>query len=147
MRHEYCVEILHTSQDKEDAIEQCDEAFMEPIKNRENYKELFEKIDKNAIFITAGNQETLGYAAMYANDLETKMAYITLIAVKPIYQGMHIGRNLLYACENLAKQSGMRCIKLEVSKKNYKAIAFYKKFGFEKMKQQNQNSIYMIKQL
>lgn len=147
MQHEYYVEILHISQHKEDAIEQCDEAFMEPIKDRGNYKELFEKIDKNAIFIAARNRETLGYAAMYANDLETKMAYITLLAVKPACQGMHIGSNLLSACENLARQSGMRCIKLEVSNKNRKAIGFYKRFGFEKMKQQNQNSIYMIKQL
>lgn len=89
----------------------------------------------------------LGYAAMYANDLETKIAYITLVAVKPEYQGRHIGKSLLCACESLARQRGMRGIKLEVSKENDNAIAFYKRFGFQDMEQQNQDSMYMIKEL
>lgn len=139
------VGIVESSQYKECAIIQCDEAFVLPVNQRSNYRELFEKIDRNAIFVVAEEEEILGYAAMYCNDMERLEAYITLIAVRPEAQGKQIGTRILSMCENIAIQKGMKTIRLEVSKMNSKAIAFYQKNGFEDIKQQGEESIYMRK--
>lgn len=141
------LEIISESQRKQSIINQCDEAFVNPVTQRKNYKELFEKIDANATFISAYDKETMGYAAMYCNNLETREAYITLIAVKPDYQGKHIGTALLCECEKIALQKGMKSISLEVLKTNERAISFYVKLGFQNMGQKNWNSIHMMKQL
>ena len=141
------VEQIRSSQRKEYAIEQCDKAFQQPIMQRSNYRTLFDKIDANAVFIVAYDEDILGYAAMYCNDLETREAYITLIAVRPEYQGMHIGKNILSTCREIALKYGMTTIKLEVRKDNNKAIAFYLKNGFDYIEQRNEESIYMLKHL
>ena len=47
-----------------------------------DFKAFFDKIDANAYFIVAYDENViLGYAVLYANNLETKEAYITLLEV------------------------------------------------------------------
>ena len=74
--------------------------------------------------------DSIGYAALYANDSETGTAYISLIAVKPEYQNLHIGKRLLRRCFEIAQLYGMRSCSLEVKKSNFRAIEFYRANGF-----------------
>ena len=114
---------------------------------REDFMQLFGKIDKYADFISAFKNGVAGYAAMYANNLETKCAYITLIAVKPECQHNGIGGQLLKKCETTAIEKGMDKIRLEVLKDNFKAQNFYKKNGFDFEATQTERSFYMSKSL
>lgn len=82
---------------------------------------------------------------MYANNIEKRMAYITLIAVKPEAQHNHVGSKLLEMCEKTALQKEMYVIELEVSRHNICAIKFYEKNGFVYAGDVSPNTFYMKK--
>lgn len=130
---------------KKKIIQECDEAFAYPICMYHNFDELFLKIDKYAEFIAVYNEDLLGYAAMYANNYESGIAYITLIAVKRKYQNKHIGKALLDECCRMAKDKGLKKIKLEVRKDNEVALSFYRKNGFKVIEEASENSYYMLR--
>lgn len=103
----------------------CDNAFNESVSNREVYVNLIDKIYQKGRFLYAHNDEILGYCAFYANDREGKKAYISLLAVAPRYQKIHIGTKLLNETLMEMRKYGMEQCQLEVRKNNLKAIRFY----------------------
>lgn len=111
-------------------IRKCDKAFDCPVSERREYSDFLKKIHRLGRFIYAYTSEILGYATLYANDPDTHMAYVSLLAVRPQYQGSHIGSSLLMAAGETAKFYGMESCALEVRKKNTKAIRFYQSKGF-----------------
>ena len=129
---------------KELIMAECDNAFLE--KHIEN-KELVSKIRIAAEMLVAYDAHILGYCAFYANNPKTKDVYITLIAVKPMYQNKHIGKRLLRALEDMAICRRMLRISLEVKKSNKKAIDFYVKIGFAVVGEKSSVSFLMSKSL
>lgn len=131
----------------ETALEECDSAYTISVIERKNYKELFEKIVDHAITILVTETENpltiIGYACMYANDLHTKIAYITLFCIKKEYHKLHLGSSLMNYCFETAINNGMNRIKLEVLKQDKGAIAFYEKMGFVTDQESNKDTIYM----
>ena len=114
-------------------IRYCDKAFGEPVAESTIYSDLLEKIYQRAIFISAFSMydaKPIGYCAFYANDPESRDAYITLIAVRPEYQGQHIGKRLIEEVSSIALDRKMRTCTLEVMKNNLPAREFYRKNGF-----------------
>lgn len=91
-------------------------------------------------------KQVLGYCAFYANDSDTQNAYISLIAVRPESQNLHVGSQLLKVCEEIAECRGMCCCLLEVKKNNFSAIRFYQANGFVFLNER-ENSLLMKKQL
>lgn len=73
---------LHSSIQKEYAMRVCDTVFARSVLGREDYLSLFRKVDFLADFCVAYTDDVIGYVAMYANDLQSETAYITLIAVR-----------------------------------------------------------------
>lgn len=132
---------------KLDVIMACDSAFVTPLMQRADSDALLEKICTKAIVLVADCQVPIGYAAMYANDLQNKTAFITMLAVRPEFQGMRIGRRLLLECEMKARENGMRYIKLEVAKGNDRAISLYQKCGFQIQDDESRSGFYMMKAL
>lgn len=88
-----------------------------------------------------------GLVIFYANNLETKTAYISLIGVKNSSQGRGFGYWLLSQCETAAKTLGMTQISLEVDCDNETAQRFYKRNGFAVSGKTERNSMYMRKPL
>lgn len=122
------------SEEKKCAISSIDDAFTISIINRENFDELFDKIDHYAEFVVAMNNEKIvGYAAFYANNTDTKEAFITLIGVDKGFQHRGIGTLLIQGCKKIAAQKGMNAIRLEVLCVDAGAQQFYKKMGFQKI--------------
>lgn len=121
----------------------CDSAFDNPVTRRIIYPELLEKIYQKGRFIFAYNGKLLGYCAFYANDSEEKNAYISLIAVVPECQKMHIGTKLLNESFETMRSYGMKQCLLEVQKKNQKAIRFYKAKNFFVMEERKES--YLMK--
>lgn len=106
---------------------------------------LMDKIRISAELFVAYDSKILGYCAFYANNPTTKDVYITLIAVKTMYQNKHIGRRLLNALIYLAVSREMQTISLEVKKTNAKAIEFYKRNGFSIIRDKSAISYLMSK--
>lgn len=126
-------------------IQDCDTAFETPIKLRNDYNVLLDKLTSNACVLYAYRENILGYIAFYANRPEE--AYISLIAIKPEYQGDGIGSYLLKVSEIIIKERGISKIKLEVRKNNKSAIGFYKHLGFNIISDASDESYYMEKKL
>ena len=128
-------------------IETCDSVFTDPVHLRSNYLELVDKIWKNSIFLIAYTKKIAGYAAIYINDLNSRVAYITLIATEAHHQKMGVGKALLDRCELETKKRDFKKIKLEVNKENKNASHFYKKNGFQISSEASEHSFYMVKDL
>lgn len=93
------------------------------------------------------NDIPVGYAAIYANDIQTKAAYITMIGVLEEYQRSGVGSKLMAACVRTAREKGMDSVRLEVLNSNQKAVSFYKKCGFREEAPCSDNSTYLWRQL
>lgn len=66
----------------------------------------------------------------YTNDDENGIAYVSVLAVLPEYQGRGYASTLLIEFEKICKQKNMRRIELYTHKTNFGAIEMYKKCGF-----------------
>lgn len=112
-------------------IRNYDKAFAEPVAERNIYFDLLQKILQKGIFVFAyQGKKDIGYCALYANDSDTKNAYISLLAVCPEYQNLHIEKQILNICLEIAESYGMQTCSLEVRKNNISAIRFYQTNGF-----------------
>ena len=113
-----------------------------------DYKKYEDKVLHNAIVVEATvNHKAAGLVAFYANDFQTKLAYISQIAVLPDMQRKGVGECLLKKCEEYCKAVGMKALRLEVKTDNQKAIAFYSKQGFLYECKASINSNYLIKEI
>ncbi len=131
-------------EEKGAVIEACDAAFANPVSRRPQYEALLAKIHAYGDFVAAYQNGPVGYAALYANDMENRTAYFTLLAVSPHCQKMGIGEGLMQAGLKLARSRGMRAAKLEVKKDNSGAIRLYERLGFVRLCDAGEDSIYMI---
>lgn len=105
------------------------------------------KLKLNAIVYVAKKIEFLGIIAFYANDNNTRIAYLTQIAVQPNAQGRKIGKHLLDICIEVSKSKGMKEMRLEVHNQNYIAMRFYQKNGFEFLGEASTGTRYMRRNL
>lgn len=65
--------IVEKAEKKREIMEKCDKAFSRPLTARKNFEEIFSKIDQYAVFFAASDgTDTVGYAAVYANDKKQK---------------------------------------------------------------------------
>lgn len=85
----------------------------------------------------------MGFIATYINDLDTKIAYITLFAVHKEYRNKKIGSTLIDYVIKVAKEKQMSELKLEVKKSNNVAMNFYINKGFIQCGQASFDSVYL----
>ena len=91
-----------------------------------------EKILNFAILVTYHSQGQLaGFIAYYCNDLDNKIAFLTLLCVRPEFVGKGIGQYLLNCSIEDVKNKGFVSFQLEVNKDNQPAFHLYKRAGFE----------------
>ena len=128
----YRILAIQNRAEKEKAIKACDDAYTISVIGRENYQELLEKLDTHAIMLGVYGEDgqPVGYSAFYANDTETRRAFISLFCIREPMQRKHLGSRLMEASITEARLHGMTSICLEVLKEDSGAIAFYKKMGF-----------------
>lgn len=100
--------------------------------NISNISEYAEKLNQNAeiYFLVNSDNKDIGMCAIYTNDYENKIIYISSISIKKEYLSKGLGQVLLDHIFTLKDKYNMDYIKLEVKKNNTKAINFYKKNGF-----------------
>ncbi len=66
-----------------------------------------------------------GFVAYYCNDIQTKIAYITLVLVDPQDRGLGLGQALTIFVLNIARYRGFKACRLEVNKANQIAYKMY----------------------
>lgn len=142
-----CLAALYSTTEKKHAMTVCDDAFARSVLSRDDFKSLFEKIDNSACFCVGHRDDVIGYVAMYANDLQTQVAYITLIGVHREWQNLGVGASLMEWCISTAQNRGMKSIRLEVARDNVGAQRFYKKHGFIVVGNNAGDSFYMEKDI
>lgn len=123
-----------------------DDVFPHLKEKVDSYEEYALKLSKNAcVYKAVLNGENVGILVFYANDKQTKTAYVSLIGIKTEFQGMKLGSWLINECEKIAKRNGMKYIKLEVDVDNHSAIEFYFYMNFVYMCEATDTSNYMIR--
>lgn len=85
--------------------------------------------------------------AGYFNDVTSRTAYLSMLAVDREYQGKKLASSLLSEFENYAVKNGMHYVKLEVRKHNIAAQNLYNKFGYKAIGEASETSFYMKKEL
>ena len=130
-------------------IELCDSSFMVGITHRYNYLEILKKMQQYAEFIVPRDADDtpLGYVSMYANNTETRIAYISMFCIRKEFQKQHLGVALMQKAEEVAREKGMKSIQLEVLRENTKGLNFYQKYGFHSMDKGCDTSLLMEYQL
>jgi|GEM_PF-1412428 len=111
-----------------------DTAFIPPLSSRVDLRYYSSKVVQYAEnIILVRDSKDIGYVAIYANDSDQKVSFITSIGVLPEYQGQGLGMELLSAAIAIAQEKGMRCIRLEVDRRNHAAIRIYQKANFAQL--------------
>ena len=118
---------------KLEIMRECDDAYTISVIGRSFFAELFEKLDRYAVFlgVIADSGENIGYSVLYANDMASRRAFLTLFCIKGNMQRMHLGEALMRESFDAARRRGMTSMALEVLKTDTVPIAFYRRYGFE----------------
>ena len=112
-------------------FENIDNKYSRVLGNNVSLFDYCKKLSKNAeIFYLEINNRKIGILAFYANNFELRKAYISSISIFSKYNGFGFGKKLLDFLEEYLKELKFIEIELEVEISNYKAITFYKQFGF-----------------
>jgi diamine N-acetyltransferase len=94
----------------------------------------------SVFFIAQKKEEAVGYARLRVSEKPKGMEAHSAIEIERLYadkkhQGKRIGYNLMNSCLYYAKDHGYDVVWLGVWEHNERAIAFYKKWGFEQFGQ------------
>lgn len=132
-------------------LEQFNSEFSPPLSTRIQSFDLYaDKLVKYAFVFaafSAGTPEAVGFCVIYANDQNTKKAYISQLGVKQEFQGLGVGKLLINEAIRIALDQGMKELGLEVRKDNDKAIQFYKHFLFNVYSDIDEQNYYMKRTL
>lgn len=106
------------------------------------------RLSKNgfALSLSMGDK-TAGLIAGYANDMKTRIAYISFFAVASEYRGKGLGHILFRRFEVECAKTGMERLAFEVHKINNKAISFYYSLGCSIEKEKDRESWIMSKDI
>jgi GNAT superfamily N-acetyltransferase len=88
-------------------------------------------------FLAFINDEPVGYVKMRDGSVPLDLVNQSCIEIARIYSvknkiGKGVGKKLMQACHDIAKQKGKKILWLGVWEKNQRAIDFYSEWGFEK---------------
>ena len=109
----------------------CDTDFMPPLSGRIEISDYTQKILSKAMRFEAWSSDRLvGLVAVYCNDQETHIAYITSVSVLKEWTGKGIAACLMSRCIKHVKTLGLGQVCLEVASDNTPAIWLYEKSGF-----------------
>lgn len=97
----------------------------------DNLSEYVEKIvSKAERFEAWANGRLIGFLACYANDYESKEAFITMISVLPEGRGKGLATQLISLAEDYCKNEGFALISLDVREENTGALRLYEREGY-----------------
>jgi len=129
-------------------LRMADQEFTPPLSQRVDLLEYSVKLAACAEnFFAVCDAVDKAHAAVYANDMNTELAFLSSICILPAFRSEKISKPLLDACCRLASERGLRRISLEVDRGNQRAIAFYTRNSFKDCGDAGASGILMTRQL
>lgn len=113
-----------------DHLSRCDASFVPPLSGRVEISSYAHKIASKATRFEAWDRTLVGLLAVYCNDGERGVAYITSVSVLQEWRGKGIASHLLEHCIEHARAQAMQRVELEVDGENIGAVELYGKKGF-----------------
>ena len=105
--------------------------FVPPLDSRVDLVAYSRKLSRAAINLFYRVESVdAGHAAVYANQVESGVAFLSSIAVDRRFRGSGIARALLEQVIATCRERGFRTLELEVGHLNSSAIHLYQAFGF-----------------
>jgi ribosomal protein S18 acetylase RimI-like enzyme len=86
-------------------------------------------------FIAERDGQAAGYGRLFFNRAENRL-YVSSLYFLPEFEGQGMGRRLLEAAEGYATKKGLEEVWVGVMVKNSRALDFYKKVGFQFVREQ-----------
>lgn len=113
-------------------FKKVDDLFVPKLSKRTDLRIFSKKLVQSAeiLYFVDEQESKSGLIAFYANDHQTKIAYITMIVVIPEYQGYGLSKLMLKGCFDKCREKGMNCVDLHTNENNDKASSLYKGLGF-----------------
>ncbi len=112
-------------------LHQLDESFPIPLSHKTDLSSYSAKLLNLGIAYGAWEEEQLvGLCGFYANDMQTKKAYVAVLGVAPEQQRKGIARGLLTGALEQCRRAGMELCCLHTHRTNTGAIALYKSMDF-----------------
>ncbi|MHA3774598.1 N-acetyltransferase family protein [Verrucomicrobiota bacterium sgz303538] len=108
-------------------------AFEYP-KARRAAEELIQSPELGAILLLSVGDEIVGYlVAIYSFILEFggRQAFLDELYIREEWRGQGYSKQALAALEKMSRDSGIRVLRLEVSRSNARALTLYERAGFE----------------
>lgn len=119
-------------------LKECKDYFIPSLDKTVDIANYSKKIFDKAVRFEAWDKEVLvGVLAVYFNNLNNRIGYITNVSVLNRYSGRGIASNLIKNCIQYATENNFKEIVLEVNNENESAINLYKKFNFIEIKKEN----------
>lgn len=111
---------------------QADPLFMPSLSARVELPVYAEKLSHHAVnLFVAGDGVDKAHAAFYLGSALHPVAFLSSFCVLPAFRHERLSDSLLAECIREAESTGMAWFDLEVGKENERAIAFYRRHGFE----------------
>ncbi|MBN1919983.1 MAG: GNAT family N-acetyltransferase [Anaerolineae bacterium] len=86
---------------------------------------------ERATFIAFADELPVGIAALYRCPADAKAGELLQVWVDPVYRHTEVARNLLDAVFQWARAHGFGSVFATITEGNARALAFYRKHGFE----------------
>lgn len=103
------------------------------------------KLLENARFqVETDSKGLTGFVAYYANDLSSRVGYISQLIIRKDLRSQGLGKSLILSAINDMEVLGMRHCRLEVAINNTRAIKLYSLLGFELENSSSKTSYYML---
>jgi [ribosomal protein S18]-alanine N-acetyltransferase len=109
-------------------IQVIDRACLGGFWSLEGYIQEIERPNSHLIAVMNAEKVILGFGCLWSILEE---AHITMLAVRPEYQGQGLGKYVVWGLLETAFKQGLEWATLEVRASNQAAIALYEKFDFE----------------
>ena len=115
----------------EDHLTECSHLFIPPLDTYIDIKRYSKKLFSNAITFEAWDDgKLIGLIAIYLNDFDSKIGFITNVSIAENYLGCGLATELIKRSIEFSRGEKIKKISLEVNRNNNKAISLYKKCGF-----------------
>lgn len=111
-----------------------DKCFPVPLSEKTDLSEYAEKLREKATIcaVRGKNGNILSMVAGYTENMVNEIAYISMAATLPQYQGRGYGKKLVKEFMNIAQENRMRGVHLYAVESNKPAMKMYEYLGFEK---------------
>ncbi|GAA5166166.1 GNAT family N-acetyltransferase [Viridibacterium curvum] len=93
------------------------------------------------LWVVKNDDAIVGSIALRALDPDAGIGEIKRYFVLPSYQRRGIGGDLMHHAINVARESGLRRVRLDTMKKSEAALIVFRKFGFYEIPKYNNNNV------